>query len=109
MKKSTKIWLWVALVICVATTIMNAFMGRTTAVIIAVVAIAGLAVLLFTERKIGFIVMCVCYTLSFISGVVNGASGETGVLVSVVMSFVGSIMIPGITALFLRGQWKNLK
>ena len=108
MKKSTKIWLWVALIICIATTIMNASMGRTVSAVIAVVAIAGLCVLLFTQRKFGFTLMCVCYAISCIYSIM-GSLGGPNVLVSVIMSVVGSLLIPGITALFLRGQWKSLK
>ena len=108
MKKSTKIWLWVALVICIATTIMNASMGRTVSAVIAVVGIIGLCILLFTQRKFGFILMCCCYAVSCIYSIV-GSIGGANVLVSIIMSVVGSLLIPGITALFLRGQWKELK
>ena len=109
MKKSTKIWLWIALIICVATTIMNATMGRWPSVIVAAVAIIGLCLLLFKEMKSGFILMCCCYVVSFIIGVYGGITGDTNVAISIIMSFIGSALIPCITAIFLRGQWDRLK
>ena len=60
MKKSSKIWLWIALVLCVCTTALNLSEGRWLSVAIAVVSILGLCALLFTQRKIGYIVMCIC-------------------------------------------------
>ncbi len=109
MAKGTKIWLWIALVLSVATTVLNAAYGRWVSVAIAVVALAGLATLLFTQRKIGFIVMCLCYVLAFAEGVFTAFTGEGDVLVSVLMSFVGSALIPVITFFFLRSQWGKLK
>ena len=60
MNKASKIWLWVALVLCVCTTGLNLSEGRWLSVGIAVVSIIGLCILLFGQRKAGFIIMCVC-------------------------------------------------
>ena len=49
MKKSTKIWLWTALVLCAATTALNAASGRILSVVIALGGMAGLCLLLFRE------------------------------------------------------------
>ena len=76
MNKSTKIWLWVALVLCAAATIMNAFYGRMLSVVIAVAALAGLCVLLFAQRKAGYLLMCACYVLSFLVGMSLGLTLE---------------------------------
>lgn len=104
MSKKTKIWLWFALILSTGTTIMNAFFGRRLSVLIAVTAIAGLCVLLFTGKRWGFFLMCICYTLSFAVGVWGGIKGEAGILPAIVMSFIGSALIPSITYLFLRGE-----
>lgn len=108
MNKSTKIWLWVALVLCATTTIMNAFYGRMLSVVIAVVALAGLCVLLFAQRKAGYLLMCACYILSFLVGVSQGLTGEASVIAAVVMSFIGAALVPVITWLFLRRDWAAL-
>ena len=108
MKKSTKIWLWVALVICIATTILNATEGRWPSVAMAVCSMIGLCILLFAQKKLGFYLMCGFNTLSFLYSAVGSLSGENAV-VGVVMSFVGAALIPVITGLFLRSQWKELK
>ena len=50
MKKATKIWLWAALALCLGTTALNLSEGRWLSVAIAAVSIAGLCVLLFTQR-----------------------------------------------------------
>ena len=109
MKKSTKTWLWVALVICVATTILNATQQRWVSVAIAVLSLIGLCLLLFKEKKNGFILMCCCNTVSCIYSIMGTVSRGESVMVGIIMSIVGSLMIPGITALFLRGQWSELK
>ena len=109
MKKSTKIWLWFALILCAATTVLNASFGRWPSVVIAVVSIIGLGLLLFRQKKSGFILMCICYVLSFLVGVVGGTSGGTSLAVSIAMSLIGSALVPVVTALFLRGQWDQLK
>ena len=108
MKSKTTTWLWVALVICVATTIMNASMGRIASALVALISIYGLCLLLFKHKKSGFQLMCGGYVLSFIVGTVMSISSGTGVLISVVMSLIGSSLIPVITALFLKGQWDQL-
>ena len=108
MNKSTKIWLWVALVLCAATTVMNDFSGRALSVVIAVVSLAGLCVLLFAQKKAGYVLMCACYVLSFLVGVSQGLTGEANVVAAVVMSFIGSALVPVITWLFLRRDWAAL-
>ena len=108
MKKSTRIWLWVALVICAATTILNAVSGRWPSVVIACVAIAGLLLLQLRNKKAGFYLMCFCYAISCVVGIYEGISGGTGLLVSVLMSVIGAAVIPVVTAIFLRGQWTAL-
>lgn len=109
MKQSAKIWLWVALILCTATTILNASYGRWSAVIISTFSIAGLCVLLFGQRKWGFYLTCGCYLLSFATGVASGLNGESSMLAAMVMSFVGSALVPTVTALFLRSSWRFLK
>ena len=109
MTKGTKIWLWCALVLCALTTILTAASGRWLSVAIAVVSLGGLCVLLFTQKKWGFILMCVCYILSFCNGVYQGVIGESGMLAAIVMSFIGSALVPVVTYLFLRKSWNELK
>ena len=46
MRKAAKIWLWCALALSVATTLLNAFSGRMLSVVIALAALAGLCILL---------------------------------------------------------------
>ena len=107
MKTSTNIWLWFALVLCAATTVMNACFGRWPSVIVALVSLGGLCAVLFARKKAGFSVMCVCYVISFCVAVL-GSLGQPGLLVSIVMSLVGSLLVPVITWLFLRRDWDSL-
>ena len=108
MKKSSKIWLWIALVLCVCTTGLNLSEGRWLSVAIAVLSIIGLCVLLFGQRKIGYIVMCVCAVGSFIVGVVTNI-GVLGAPLSIVMSLIGSALVPVVTGLFIKSQCTELK
>ncbi len=109
MTKGTKIWLWCALVLSVLTTMMNGVSGRWISVVIAVAALAGLVVLLFTQKKWGFLLMCVCAVLSFLNGVYQGVIGQSTMVAAVVMSLIGAALIPGVTYAFLRKSWGELK
>ncbi len=107
MKRSSKIWLWFALVLCAATTVLNATQGRIPSVIIALVSLAGLAILLFAQKKAGYILMC-CYVLSFLVAV-TGSLSSGNLLASIVMSLIGSLLVPVITWLFIRRDWAQLR
>ena len=102
MKKSAKIWLVIAILLCACVTVLNFMEGRIPSVILALAEIAALLVLLVREKKNGFWLLCGCYLLSFLTGVVGGITGGTGILLSVGASAIGSVLIPGITWLFLR-------
>lgn len=108
MKTATKIWLWVALVLCVCTTGLNLSEGRWLSVAIAVVSILGLCALLFAQRKAGYLVMYVCAVGSLIVGVTQNMA-QLGLGMALVMSLIGSALVPGITGLFIKSQWNELK
>lgn len=108
MKKATKIWLWFALVLCVCTTALNLSEGRWLSVAIAVVSIAGLCVLLFAQRKAGYLVMCVCAVGSFLVGAAQNTQ-LLGAPTAILMSLIGAALVPGITGLFLKNQWQQLR
>lgn len=99
-----KVWLWFALILGVSTTVMNAYYGRITSVIIAIGSISALCVMLFAKKKWGFKLLCACYALSFIVGVMGSFTGEVGIATAIAMSFIGSIITPLITFLFLRAE-----
>ena len=108
MKKATKIWLWFALVLCVCTTALNLSEGRWLSVAIAVVSIAGLCALLFAQRKVGYLVMCVCAVGSFLVGAAQNIQ-LLGAPTAILMSLIGAALVPGITGLFLKSQWQQLR
>ncbi len=109
MRKSAKIWLVIAILLCACVTVLNFTEGRIPSVILALVEIAALVVLLVKEKKAGFWLLCGCYLLSFITGVIGGITGGTGILLSVGASAIGSVLIPGITWLFLRKDLPNMR
>ena len=109
MRKSAKIWLVIAILLCACVTVLNFTEGRIPSVILALVEIAALAVLLVKEKKAGFWLLCGCYLLSFLTGVIGGITGGTGFLLSVGASAIGSVLIPGITWLFLRKDLPNMR
>ena len=98
MRKSAKIWLVIAILLCACVTVLNFTEGRIPSVILALGEIAALVVLL-----------CGCYLLSFLTGVIGGITGGTGILLSVGASAIGSVLIPGITWLFLRKDLPNMR
>lgn len=107
MKRSTKIWLWFALVLCAAVTVLNACYGRIPSVIISLVSLVGLGLLLFRQQKFGYFLMCGCYVLSFVVAVL-GSLSSGNLLVSIIMSIIGSLLVPVITWLFIRRDWAQL-
>ena len=109
MRKSAKIWLVIAILLCACVTVLNFTEGRIPSVILALVEIAALVVLLVKEKKAGFWLLCGCYLLSFLAGVIGGITGGTGILLSVGASAIGSVLIPGITWLFLRKDLPNMR
>ena len=109
MRKSAKIWLVIAILLCACVTVLNFTEGRIPSVILALVEIAALVVLLVKEKKAGFWLLCGCYLLSFLTGVLGGITGGTGILLSVGASAIGSVLIPGITWLFLRKDLPNMR
>lgn len=106
MRKSAKIWLVIAILLCACVTVLNFTEGRIPSVILALVEIAALVVLLVKEKKAGFWLLCGCYLLSFLTG---GITGGTGILLSAGASAIGSVLIPGITWLFLRKDLPNMR
>ena len=109
MRKSAKIWLVIAILLCACVTILNFTEGRIPSVILALAEIAALVILLVKEKKAGFWLLCGCYLLSFLTGVIGGITGGTGILLSVSASAIGSVLIPGITWLFLRKDLPNMR
>ncbi len=109
MRKSAKIWLVIAILLCACVTVLNFTEGRIPSVILALVEIAALVVLLVKEKKAGFWLLCGCYLMSFLTGVIGGITGGTGILLSVGASAIGSVLIPGITWLFLRKDLPNMR
>ena len=109
MRKSAKIWLVIAILLCACVTVLNLTEGRIPSVLLALVEIAALAVLLVKEKKAGFWLLCGCYLLSFLTGVIGGITGGTGILLSVGASAIGSVLIPGITWMFLRKDLPNMR
>lgn len=109
MRKSAKIWLVIAILLCACVTVLNFTEGRIPSVILALVEIAALVILLVKEKKAGFWLLCGCYLLSFLTGVMGGITGGTGILLSVGASAIGSVLIPGITWLFLRKDLPNMR
>ena len=107
MSKASKIWLWIALVLCVCTTGLNLSEGRWLSVGIAVISIIGLCILLFGQRKAGFVIMCVCAVGSFVVGASQNFA-QLGAM-SILMSLIGSALVPVITGLFIKSQWSQLQ
>ena len=109
MRKSAKIWLVIAILLCACVTVLNFTEGRIPSVILALAEIAALVILLVKEKKAGFWLLCGCYLLSFLTGVIGGITGGTSILLSVGASAIGSVLIPGITWLFLRKDLPNMR
>lgn len=109
MKKGTKIWLWLAFIMSISTIGLNVYHGRWPSVMTAIVALIGLTIVLFKAMKIGFYLMAGAYLIAFIVGSYSGIiSSGLSPMIAVGGSLIGSVIVPGITYLFLRSEWQVL-
>lgn len=109
MKRGTRIWLWFALIMGICTTILNVRHGRWPSVMIAVVALVGLCIILFKQMKIGFYLMAGAYVIAFIVGSYSGIGDGLLPVKAIGISLVGSVIVPGITYIFLKDQLEVMK
>ncbi|MCI5773839.1 MAG: hypothetical protein MR210_04680 [Erysipelotrichaceae bacterium] len=107
MEKKTKIWIICALVLSAFTTTINITESRWISVGLALIGMIGLGDLFIKKEIKGFYLTCACYGLSFLYSTINSLS-ETNALVYIIMAFIGSMIIPGITWLFISKD-KELK
>ena len=63
--------------------------------------IAGIALLLFSQKKIGYFMCCGCAAIAFIINIFLG--------VNLILAIVSAVLMPTITFLFLKNQWNELK
>jgi len=101
-----KIWLWFALVVNVISFIVSIpavlLVGGIYYLlfVLEIGMIAGVAVMLFTKKKLGYFVCCGCGLITFILNLILGVN-----IISAVWGLVG---FPLITYLVLKSQWKEL-
>lgn len=100
MEKKTRIWIICAIILSAFTTVINISEARWISVILAIVGIGSLAYLFVKQDKKGFYIMCACYLLSFLYSAINSL-GNANVVIYIIMSLIGSSIIPGITWLFV--------
>ena len=62
--------------------------------------IAGVAIMLFQQRKLGFYLMCAAAALSFLINLING----TGIIAAA----LGAVLCPLITYLVLKNCWDQM-
>lgn len=103
MEKKTTIWLICAIILCVFTTALNFSEARWISVALAVVGIIGLVYLLVKKDIKGFYLTCICYLLSFLHSAINSI-GTPNAMIYIIMSLIGSMIVPGITWLFVRND-----
>lgn len=108
MNRATRIWMVFAIVLCSAVAVMNAFSGRVESAVVAAVAIMLMVVLLATQKKAVFYGIIACYVVSFLISI-SHTIGQPGMAVGIVMSVVGSALVPAITGAFLSRTWGDLK
>ena len=115
-----KIWLWVLFVIYLLMLIGD-FVGIFGGVTISKVAIllinsvsmGGVLVLLFAQRKMGFLMMCLGAVLELIFNVIvliSIAATLNTILIAwnVFVIIISGLMVPGITYLFIRTEWERM-
>lgn len=107
LNSGTKVWLWIVLVINVLSFVRSiptyiSFGGILyLSMILQLALIAGIALLLFAQKKIGFFLCCACALVAFILNVILG--------VNIIVAIVSAVVMPTITFLFLKNQWNELR
>lgn len=101
-----RIWLWIVLVLNVLSCV-SVFLVITVVPVLAIINIvleivlmAGVAMLLFKQRKIGFYILCAC---SIITGILNIVLG-----VNIIRAVLSAVLFPLITYLFIKNNWNEL-
>ncbi|MCD7905233.1 MAG: hypothetical protein LUG24_06610 [Clostridiales bacterium] len=99
MTKGCKIWLWfificniISCVSCLALISLIGILGAYSAVVCAVM-IAGIALLLFKQKKVGFYIMLVMAVVAFIVNIMSG--------VSIIYALASAVVSPAVTYYFI--------
>jgi hypothetical protein len=106
MSTGLKIWLWIILVLNAIGAVLSAFAMliapiSALAVVMEIVLIAGIVLLLFKQKKLGFYIMVGCSA----AGLIINIMLAQGLL----RSIFSAIIAPGITYLLMRNSWNEFE
>lgn len=106
MTTGLKVWLWIILVL----NVIGIFTSVTAAllvpilwlsVVLGVLIIAGVFLLLFKQRKMGYYLICGAAALSLVYNVAMG--------VNIISAIISAVLMPLITWLFLKNNWDSFQ
>ena len=100
MTKGCKIWLWIVLIgqclsgiLGVASMKANVGIGIYT-IAVAIIGVAGVSLLLFKHRKIGFYFLVAVSIIALIANIMNG--------VNIIIAAISAVISPAITFFFIQ-------
>ncbi len=109
-----KVWLWIIFVINIITLVVSiptiltgiTLLGPTytllsvISIVVSCVFVAGIAVLLFGHKKVGFYLMVVAAVASLILNIALGTN--------IVRAIISAVLCPLITYFVIKSQWDEL-
>lgn len=101
-----KVWLWLVLILnaisCITLfpLLLIVPVAAAISIVLELALIAGVVMLLFKRKKIGFYMLCGCALLSMITNIIAG----TGII----RAIASTVLLPTITFLVIRDQWNDL-
>lgn len=106
MSKGLKVWLWVIFVINILSAVsMLVLVAMNPLYIVSIIAeillIAGICMLLFCQKKLGFYLLCAGAVVAFILNLVLG--------LGILRALVGLIVTPLVTYLLMKNDWDTFK
>lgn len=102
MSKGLKIWLWIIFVmniIAVVSSFVAALLAPVAfiSVILSAAYVAGIALLLFKQKKMGFFLMCGTQVISIIYSIFSGAN--------IILALVSAIIPVAIVYFLMKPNW----
>lgn len=123
-----KVWLWIIFVINIVSALVmvagvagSAALGSVlglgaiytvlcvVSLILEIVLIAGLAMLLFKSKKMGFYLICAAAGIGFVVNMITYGVIGSLTAANVVRAIISMVLCPLITYLFAKNDWDYLK
>lgn len=128
MSKGLKGWLWFIFVVNILAAVaslmtvlgaaaLSASMGLgagytvlcVVSLVLEIVLVAGIAMMLFAQKKLGYYLLCGAAVVGFIVNLITYGMLDALTAANIVQAVLGMVLCPLITFLVAKKDWNNLK